>query len=290
MNTNDIYVPIDISAPIKTAANIRLRKHSNNNTVLLFQLVDKCKPVMLTDATKISIAFTNTRGESVSGSGTLQVVNPYRGTISYELCDKDLTMSGLNTITLGVTTGSSFFTVQCVAMCQDTGDTLYDALQGFVNGSGSSTDTSVNSSNNTLSGGASDFPCSSYDELSRICRRCQFMWYNNTFPKPVSFNSVKLCQNSYGTSTVPNFANLEGYEKAFLPTVTDSEGYLGIVIDGVTYICDTGKDGSVYLRDKTTVTPLELVGLYVGKDLVTYYKTSEKLNNTDTFDVNSLFD
>ena len=288
MNTNDIYIPIDIAGPIKTSSGINIQKHSANNPVLLFQLFDKGRPMMLDDVSKVSIAFTNTNNESVAGSGNLQIVNPHRGTISYEISSDDITLFGLNTITIGVTTGSSFFTVQCVAMCQDIDDSLFDALQNSGEGSSSS-------SSSATSCGCSEecwccpFPCSYYNEWCRMCRRCKFAWFNNSYPKPVSFDTIKMCKNPYISDPVPNFALTEGYEKAYLATVSNADGSVGVVVGDTTYICDVGTDGAVYLMDKTMVTPSELIGLYLGQDLVTYYKTSEKSDGSGTFDIKSLF-
>lgn len=279
MNTNDVYIPIDISGPIKTCSGVNVQKHSTNNPVLLFQLFDKEKPLMLDDTSSVSIAFTNTNNESVGGSGNLQIVNPHRGTISYEMNSNDITLFGLNTITIAVTTGSSFFTVQCVIMCQEINDSLYKALQD-----------STDSSEMSTSCGDNTFPCSHYNEWCRMCRRCKFAWYHNSYPKPVSFDTIKICKNPYISEPIPNFALLPEYEKAYLPTVSNADGSIGVVIGDTNYTCDVGMDGALYLMDKSIATPTELIGLYLGKDLVCYYKTSEKVNPDNSFDINSLFE
>ena len=128
MNTWEVYIPIDVTHPIRTGPTINVQRYNNQNPVLFFQLFNTNVPVMLDDTTTVSIAFTNTNNESVSGLGNLQVVNPYRGTISYELVSSDLTMSGLITVTLGVTTATSFFTLQCSILVHTINEDLLKAL------------------------------------------------------------------------------------------------------------------------------------------------------------------
>ena len=283
MNNFDAYVPIDIHGPIKTSARLNIQKYNNNNPVILFQLFDGPKPLMLDDISKVAIAFTNTNNVSVSGSGTLQVVNPHRGTISYELSSADLTMSGLITITLGITTGNAFFTVQTVAQCQDMSSSLLDALNGDGDGSGSS------SSSFTLSWDyGNNFPCQYFNIYCRLCRRCKWAWENNTLPKPVCFNDIKMCKNPFIYPPAQNFANMEGYEEAHIPTALNEAGDLIISIDGDIYTCDIGKDGAIYLMDKSIDTPTAMIGLYLGPKLITYYKTSERVT-TDNFSIDDLF-
>lgn len=136
MNTWEVYIPIDINGPIRTGDGINIQRYNNQNPVLFFQLFDGNKPTMLDDTATVSIAFTNTNNESTSGSGNLEIVNPHRATISYELSNSDITMSGLVTITLGIQTNTSLFTVQCVALVQDIDENLYKALTGNNNNSG----------------------------------------------------------------------------------------------------------------------------------------------------------
>ena len=287
MNNFDLYIPIDIHAPIKTSAKANIQRYSNNNPVILFQLFDGRKPLMLNDTNKLSIAFTNTNNKSIGGHGNLQVINPHRGTISYELNADDITMSGLHTITLAVTTGNSYFTVQSVIMAQDIGSDLNDILHGNTNG---------NSNNNSCKGNCTNctdcqlckLPCTYYNSYCRVCRRCKWVWENNTFPKPVCFDSIKLCKNPNIQPPIINYANIEGYEKAYIPTVIDEDGYIKISVNGIDYKCDIGKHGALYLVDKSQPMPPELTGLYMGDKLTLYYNTSEKITD-ETFDINSLF-
>ena len=283
MNNFDSYVPIDIHGPIKTGAKLNIQKYNNHNPVILFQLFNGPMPLMLDDISKVAIAFTNTNNVSVKGSGTLQVVNPHRGTISYELSSEDLTMSGLITITLGITTNDAFFTVQTVAQCQDMSSSLYDALTGDDSNNGSSSGCS------TLSWDyGSNFPCQYFNIYCRLCRRCKWAWENNTLPKPVCFNDIKMCKNPFIYPPVQNFAHMEGYEEAHIPTALNENGDLVISLDGTIYVCDVGKDGAIYLMDKSIDTPTAMIGLYLGPKLITYYKTDERVP-TDNFNIDDLF-
>lgn len=284
MNNYDIYIPIDIKGPIKTASRVNIQRFNNNNPVIMFQLFDGPKPLMLDDISDVAIAFTNTNNESVTGSGSLQVVNPHRGTVSYEMSNKDITMSGLHTVTLRVTTNDASFTTQTTVFSQDISDSLNDALNGSGNGSGSN---SGNNGDSTVCNG-SNFPCNYYNVYCRICRRCKWVWENNTFPKPVCFAEIKMCKNPFIFPPVKNYANMEGYENSGIPTTTNSEGYVVACIDDTHYVLDIGHDGAVYLVDKTQEVPYQLIGLYMGPKLTLYYKTSEKLSE-EPFDVNSLF-
>lgn len=283
MNNFDCYIPIDVHGPIKTSAKLNVQKHSTNNPAIMFQLFNGPRPLMLDDISKVSIAFTNTNNVSVKGSGTLQVVNPHRGTISYVLNKDDITLFGIHTITLGITTGDTFFTVQCTLMCQEINDDLYNALTGDDNNSCSN-----NSCCSTVTRWGNDFPCQYYNEYCRLCRRCAWVWYHNTLPKPVCFEEVKMCKNPFIVPPQLNLALLPGYEKANIPTAVNEEGYVIASINGVEYVCDIGKDGAVYLADKSLDTPTALIGLYLGPKLVMYYKISEKVSD-DNFDIDSLF-
>ena len=152
----DLYIPIDIKGPIKKSSKVVVQKHSNNNPTILFQLFRGCFPLMLEDISKEAIAFTNTNNDTVKGSGELQVVNPHRGTISYVLSKDDITLFGLHTITLGITTGDSFFTVQCVIMVDEINDGIYEALTGDDDSSSSGKCSAVSYGNN-------EFPCQYYN-------------------------------------------------------------------------------------------------------------------------------
>lgn len=281
MNNYDVYIPIDVHGPIKTSSRTNIQLHSTNNPAILFQLFDGCRPLMLDDISKVSIAFTNTNNVSVKGSGELQVVNPHRGTISYVLSNEDMTMTGIHTVTLGITTGCSFFTVQTTIFCQDISDSLYEALTGeSSSGSGSSCSGAVSWGN--------EFPCTYFNIYCRLCRRCKWVWEHNTYPKPLCFEEIKMCKNPYVTPPIENFANLPEYEQADYHTEINDEGYLVIYINDTPYVCDIGKEGALYLMDKSIETPPQLVGLYLGSKLIPYYKISEKVKNDD-FDVDSLF-
>jgi hypothetical protein len=282
MNNFDCYIPIDIHGPIKTSAKLNVQKHSTNNPAIMFQLFDGPRPLMLDDISKVTIAFTNTNNESVAGSGTLQVVNPHRGTISYVLNSADITLFGIHTITLGITTGDSFFTVQCTLMCQEINDDLYNILAG------NDGDSSSGSGSCKVFTYGDDFPCQYYNSYCRLCRRCEWIWYHNTLPKPVCFEEIKMCKNPFVYPPEKNYAVLPGYEKANIPTMVNSDGYVVASIDGVNYVCDIGKDGAVYLADKELTTPAAMIGLYLGPKLTMYYKTSEKVSE-DNFDIGSLF-
>ena len=283
MNNFDVYIPIDVCGPIKTSSRVNVQKHGNNNPAIMFQLFRGHFPLMLDDASSVSIAFTNTNNETVKGSGTLQIVNPHRGTISYVMSSNDITLFGLHTITLGISTpNNSFFTVQCVIMCDEINDGIYNALTG--NDSSSS-----GCNGNAVSYIDNDFPCQYFNIYCRLCRRCKWVWYHNTLPKPLCFEEVKMCKNPFIVPPTVNYANLpDEYEKANYPTMLNDNGNLVIVIDGTSYVCDIGRDGGIYLMDKTIESPLQLVGLYLGPKLIPYYKISEKANSDD-FDVNSLF-
>ena len=283
MNNFDVYIPIDVHGPIKTNSHLNVQKHSSNNPAIMFQLFDGPFPLMLDDISKVSIAFTNTKNETVKGSGQLQVVNPHRGTISYVLSKDDITLFGLHTITLGITTGKSFFTVQCVAMCDEISDSLYEALTGDDSGDSGCND-------NALYYGEGEFPCVYYNEYCRLCRRCKCAWYHNSIPRPVKFSDVKMCKNPFIFPPPVNYANLpDEYERAYYPTMIDDNGNLVITIDAVNYICDIGKDNGIYLLNKELETPSAFVGLYLGPKLIPYYKISEKVEVSDDFDVDSLF-
>ena len=268
----DVYIPIDVRGPIKKSSNVIVQKHSTNNPTILFQLFRGHCPLMLDDISKVAIAFTNTNNESVKGKGQLQVVNPHRGTISYVLNKDDITLFGLHTVTLGITTGDSFFTVQCVIMVDEINSGIYEALTGDSDdGSGSGCDGSA------VSYGNNEFPCQYYNEACRFCRRCKWVWYHNTLPKPLCFEEVKMCKNPFIVPPTVNYANLpDEYEKANYPTMWNDQGYLVVSIDGTNYVCDIGRDGGIYLMDKTAEPVSALVGLYLGPKLVPYYKISEK--------------
>lgn len=284
MNNYDIYIPIDVRGPIKTSSRTNIQWGTSNNPHIMFQLFSYGCPLMLDDASKVTIAFTNTNNESVAGSGTLQIVNPHRGTISYVLAKEDITMFGIHTVTLGITTGDSFFTVQTTIFCQDIGSGLCEAL-GINSDSNSG---SSSSSGNYYTYG-NEFPCIYYNVYCRICRRCKWVWEHNTYPKPLCFEEIKMCKNPYVTPPIENFANLPNYEKANYPTMIDDDGNLVICINDVHYVCDIGKDGAIYLMDKTLETPPELVGLYLGSKMIPYYNIDQKLPESD-FDIDSLFD
>ena len=283
MNNYDYYVPIDVKCPIRTTTKINVQKHTDNNPAIMFQLFERHKPLMLDDISKVAIAFTNTENKVTKGAGKLQVVNPHRGTISYELSSDDITMFGLHTVTLGITTNDSFFTVQCVIMCQEISDDLYNALTGKT-----SSNCSCGCSDKNCKCGCNNFPCKYYNDYCRLCRRCKWVWYHNTLPRPLCFEEIKMCKNPFIFPPVKNFAKMEGYENAHIPTTINEDGHIVAEIDGTEYVCDIGKDGSVYLADKSQTTPESLIGLYLGPKLTMYYKTSEKVNNE--FDINSLFD
>lgn len=282
MNNFDIYIPIDVRGPIKTGAKANVQLHSANNPAIMFQLFTGPLPLMLDDVSKVSIAFTNENNVSVKGSGTLQVVNPHRGTISYVLSDSDITATGLHTITLGITTGTSFFTVQTVIYAQDISDSLYEALTGDSSSSSSSSSCAYTY--------GTDFPCAYYNPYCRLCRRCKWVWENNTYPKPLCFEEIKMCKNPFVTPPIVNFANLpDEYEKAGYATMMNDEGELVVSIDDVNYVCDIGQDGALYPKDKSIEIPSAFIGLYLGSGSVTYYKISEKVVDNSDFDVNSLF-
>ena len=281
MNNFDIYIPIDVRGPIKTGARANVQLHSNNNPAIMFQLFTGPLPLMLDDISKVSIAFTNENNVSVKGSGTLQVVNPHRGTISYVLSNSDITATGLHTITLGITTNNSFFTVQTVIYAQDIDSDLYDILTGD--------DSSSSSGKSCAYTYGTDFPCAYYNPYCRLCRRCKWVWENNTYPKPLCFEEIKMCKNPFVTPPIVNFANLpDEYIKAGYATMMSDEGELVVSIDDTNYICDIGQDGALYPKDKSIEIPSAFIGLYLGSGAVTYYKISEKSNSD--FDVNSLFD
>ena len=281
MNNFDYYVPIDVHGPIKTTSKVNIQKHSTHNPTIMFQLFDGCRPLMLDDISKVAIAFTNTEGVVTRGSGTLQVVNPHRGTISYELVASDITMFGLNTVTLGITTGNSFFTVQTTFMCQEISDDLYNALMDDGSGSGGS--------GIQIWTYGDDFPCQYFNIYCRLCRRCKWVWYNNTLPKPLCFEEVKMCKNPFVVPPVKNLALLPEYEAVDYPVAALSDGLIKVAINGTEYTCDIGKDGAIYLADKTLETPTTMIGLYLGPKMKTYYKKSERVAD-DNFDVDSLFD
>lgn len=269
MNNYDVYIPIDVRGPIKTSAKLNVQKYTTNNPAILFQLFEGHRPVMLDDTSKVAIAFTNTDNVTVKGSGQLQIVNPHRGTISYVLDKADITMFGLHTITLGITTDTSFFTVQCVAMCDEISSNIYNALTGD--------DSSGSSSHCSAVTFGDDFPCQYFNIYCRLCRRCKWVWYHNTLPKPLCFEEVKMCKNPFIVPPTVNYANLpDEYEKANYPTMLNDEGRLVVSIDGTNYICDIGRNGAIYLANKEEETPKAFVGLYLGPKLVTYYKISEK--------------
>ena len=270
MNTWEVYIPIDINGPIRTGDGINIQRYNNQNPVLFFQLFDGNKPTMLDDTATVSIAFTNTNNESTSGSGNLEIVNPHRATISYELSNSDITMSGLVTITLGIQTNTSLFTVQCVALVQDIDENLYKALTGNNNNSGCGGDC-VNCSSNCCV-----FPCCHFSEYCRSCRRCKWAWFNNTMIRPLDFNKIKVCKTPPPPSNIPDFEHDKDYERSYIPFVINSEGILLIKLDNNTYMCDFGHEGSVYLIDKTAVTPTSMYGLYFGTKNRMYYKISEK--------------
>lgn len=281
MNNYDIYIPIDIKGPIKTGSRTNLQMYNNNNPAILFQLLDGPRPLMLDDVSSVSIAFTDTNNVSVAGSGTLQVVNPHRGTISYVLSKDDITMSGLHTVTLLVKTNTTSFTVQTTIYSHDISDTLYNVLNSGEDGSGSGSNSGVYY--------GSDFPCLYYNIRCRLCRRCKWVWEHNTYPKPLNFNELKLCKNPYVTPPIVNFANLPEYEKAPYPTTLNDSGDVVICVDEIHYVCAIGKDGAIYLKDKSMDVPKALIGLYLGAKGIVYYKISEKVVDDD-FDVDSLFE
>ena len=281
MNNFDIYIPIDVRGPIKTGARANIQMKASNNPAIMFQLFTGPFPLMLDDASSVSIAFTNEDNVSVKGSGTLQVVNPHRGTISYVLAKGDITKSGLHTVTLGITTDTSFFTVQTVIFAQDISDSLYQALTGE--------DDSGSSGPNCAYTYSDDFPCAYYNPYCRLCRRCKWVWENNTYPKPLCFEEIKMCKNPFVTPPIINFANLPNeYERANYPTMMNDDGELVICINDVHYVCDIGQDGAIYLKDKAAEVPAALIGLYLGAKAIPYYKISEKVTDDD-FDINSLF-
>ena len=270
LNSYDFYIPIDIRGAIKSSSKTNIQQYANKSCVMLFQLFDGCRPLMLDDATSVTIAFTNTNNVSVKGNGELQIVNPHRGTISYVLSKDDITMSGLHTVTIGIMNGQSFFTVQSVIYCQDISDSLYNALTEGTDGS--------DSGSYKYTQWGTEFPCSYYNEYCRICRRCMWVWYHNTYPKPLCFDEIKMCKNPFVTPPTINYANLPNeYVKADYPTMINDDGYLVICIDNVHYVCDIGRENAIYLLDKDQPTPEALVGLYLGSKLIPYYKISEKL-------------
>ena len=278
MNTYEVYIPIDVSGPIRTGKTINVQRYNNQNPVLFFQLFDKGRSTMLDDVSEVSIAFTNTNNESVRGSGNLQIVNPHRATISYELSNDDITMSGITTVTLGIKTTSSFFTVQSTVFVQDMNKDLYELLTGS-NSSSSSSSCSGNCSNckNCDCG----FPCKHFSIYCRSCRRCKFAWCHNTLPKPVNFCDIKVCNRPIQTIIIKDFSNNPDYERAYLPMVIDSDGILNITIGSNTYKCDVGKDGAVYLIDKSIKPPNGLLGLYMDGKGNLYYKIDEKYDDDD---------
>lgn len=281
MNNFDIYIPIDVRGPIKTGSRANIQLNASNNPAIMFQLFTGPCPLMLDDISAVSIAFTNEKNESVKGSGDLQVVNPHRGTISYVLAKDDITLSGLHTITLGITTNNSFFTVQTVIYAQDISNSLYTALTGKDNDDGSGP--------NSFYVYGDDFPCSYYNPYCRLCRRCKWVWENNTYPKPLCFEEIKMCKNPFVTPPEINFANLpDEYERAPYTTFMNDDGELVIVINDVQYICDIGQDNGLYLKDKAEEVPAAFIGLYLGSKGIPYYKISEKVTDDD-FDVDSLF-
>ena len=274
MNTHEIYIPIDVRGPINANRNINIQQYDNANTVLFFQLFDKCKPVMLTDTTSLSIAFTGSNStEHIKGSGLLQIVNPYRGTISYELHNNDIQTYGLNTITLGITTNDSFFTIQCAIMCQTVSDDLYNTLTGNGNSSGCC----GNCSNCTCC----EFPCKYFSIYCRSCRRCKFAFYHNNYPKPVDFNKIKVCHCPPVPKYFPDYSKDNNYELCEIPMAFTKEGYLLLVINDTEYTCDIGTHGDIYLLDKT-IQLSELQGLYIGRDNRLYYNKTEKVNTDST--------
>lgn len=285
MNNFDFYVPIDVHSTIRTGSSVNISKGTSQNPVILFQLYDGCRPLMLDDISKVSIAFTNPDNVSVTGSGNLQVVNPHRGTISYEVSNKDLTMPGLLTVTLGITTGTSFFTVQSVVHCQDISDSLMDALNGNSGSGGSGGSGSCDCGNNCS---CEPFPCGFYNAYCRMCRRCKWAWENNTYPRPLCFEEMKMCKNPFITPPLVNMAVLPEYEEAGYTANIADNGMITVAINDVDYTCDIGKDGALYVSDKSISTPAEMVGLYLGAKMITYYKKSEKAT-ASTLNIDSLF-
>lgn len=277
MNTHEIYIPIDISSPIQSKITGNISKYNDVTPLLYFQLFDKGHPMMLTDTTTISIAFTDNRDKSISGSGNLQIVNPYRGTISYEMSKNDIIVNGLLTVTLGINMNGSFFTIQTTLMVQDISANLYAALTN---------NTSFSNDTNSCLGNCTDcsncpncvFPCKYFSIYCRSCRRCKFAWSHNLYKKPTPFEFIKVCKGITPTpqyKPLPNYEDDENYMLVSYPIEMTNEGLLQITINDTKYICDVGVHGNLYLEDKSQSIPDVLIGLYLGAYNKLYYNKNE---------------
>ena len=81
---------------------------------------------------------------------------------------------------------------------------------------------------------------------------------------------------------------LPEYEEAGYTANIADNGMITVAINDVDYTCDIGKDGALYVSDKSISTPAEMVGLYLGAKMITYYKRSEKAT-ASTLNIDSLF-
>lgn len=250
MKQSEYYININVDAPQRVGNTIVINRYNNQIPTLYIQLFKNGVPYLLEQATGTEIVFTDTDQKSVKGSGILAIDNPYRGTLTYKISDKDLISSGLITVTLAIYEGSKFFTVQFVIQCNSLNKSIYSLLSNGGNG-GTTDDTIDGSSDNT-----DDFPCTYYSIYCRSCRRCLFAWNNNSYEKPVPFSLIKVCSDIPIMENQPDFKNDSNYVKSdytLYKMALDGEFYVKDS-DNNYYLCDINDNGKIRFISYNTIT------------------------------------
>lgn len=124
-----IYVPIDIRYPICCMNNISAQFGITNNFPdIVVELHQGRNYFDLGDDSAISGTVTNTDLETTVFSGEIAIMNPHRGQIRISPVAKDFTMTGINTLTFKIATGSEIVSFQITMFVQSISSGILDSI------------------------------------------------------------------------------------------------------------------------------------------------------------------
>lgn len=124
-----IYIPIDVRSPIRGNSSIQVQLGITNNFPefvielhegkLYFDLGDECT---------VGATITNTDLETTVYTGTIDIMNPHRGQLICRPASKDFTMTGVNTLTFKLNTGTEILSFQITVFVQSISNGILDSL------------------------------------------------------------------------------------------------------------------------------------------------------------------
>jgi hypothetical protein len=124
-----IYVPIDIRYPLCNLGGISAQFGITNNFPdIVVELHQGRNYFDIGDDYTIGGAVTNTDLETTVFSGDISVMNPHRGQIKISPVANDFTMTGINTLTFKISTGSEIVSFQITIFVQSISSGILDSI------------------------------------------------------------------------------------------------------------------------------------------------------------------